>query len=94
MIIRRIGPLSVAKIVALLYACFGLCFGAVFSILSLAGVAFGSGNNIGLPAIFGIGAIVLLPILYGGLGFVFSMIATAIYNVLAGVVGGIEIETQ
>jgi len=42
----------------------------------------------------GIGAIVLLPILYGGLGFVVAIIARWLYNLAAGFVGGIEIDVQ
>jgi hypothetical protein len=33
-----------------------------------------------------------LPFLYGVCGFVFTAIACAIYNVVAGLVGGIEVE--
>lgn len=42
--------------------------------------------------LFGAGAIVVLPIFYGVLGFVFAGIGAAIYNLVAGWVGGIEID--
>ena len=42
----------------------------------------------------GLGAIVILPIFYGGLGFIVAVIASALYNLAAGWVGGIEIELK
>ena len=93
MVIKRVGPVSVAKIAGSLYAFFGLCFGALFSLMAMAGAAFG-GEGSGYGALLGIGAIVAMPILYGGFGFIFTLIGAAIYNVIAGMVGGIEIETQ
>jgi hypothetical protein len=42
----------------------------------------------------GVGAIIVLPIFYGGLGFVGTLIAAWLYNVIAGVVGGIELDVQ
>ena len=36
----------------------------------------------------------IFPILYGGLGFVFTMLAAVLYNVVAGMVGGIELDMQ
>ena len=94
MVIKRIAPLSVAKVAGSLYAFLGLCFGALFSLAAMAGAAFGGEGSGGFGALLGVGAIVALPILYGGFGFIFTLIAAAIYNMIAGVVGGIEIETQ
>jgi hypothetical protein len=93
MVIKRVAPLSVAKVAGSLYAFLGLCIGALVSLLSLAGSAF-SGEGSGFGALLGVGAIVAFPILYGGFGFIFTLIAAALYNVIAGMVGGIEIETQ
>jgi hypothetical protein len=99
MVIRRVGPLSCAKIAGAVYAVIGLCFGLFFaafgSLFSAAGMA--SDAPSGMPmigALFGIGAIVILPILYGVMGFIATLISAAIYNLVAGVVGGIEIDVQ
>ena len=43
-------------------------------------------------ALFGVGAIIFFPVLYGVLGFIGSLIVAAIYNVLASAVGGVEVE--
>jgi hypothetical protein len=43
---------------------------------------------------FGVGAIILLPVLYGGLGFVAALVGAWLYNLISGFVGGIEIDAQ
>ena len=43
---------------------------------------------------FGTGVALALPILYGVCGFIFTAIACAIYNFVAGFVGGIEVELE
>ncbi len=94
MVVRRVGPLSVAKISGVLYAIFGFIAGAFISLFSVVGSAF-TPDNAGFPGLlFGIGAIILLPIVYGLLGFVFSLLGAALYNLIAGWVGGIELDLQ
>ncbi|MFM8912259.1 MAG: hypothetical protein ACKOE6_04970 [Flammeovirgaceae bacterium] len=43
---------------------------------------------------FGFLSIIIFPILYGGIGFVAGLIGAAIYNLIAGWVGGIKIELK
>ena len=95
MVIKRIGPMSVGKIAGTLYAVIGLLIGAVFSLIAMAGSAMAdTSGGAGVGALLGVGAIVIFPILYGGLGFVFTMIAAVLYNVVAGWVGGVEVDLQ
>jgi len=95
MIVKRVGAMSFAKVAGTLYAFMGLCFGAVLSLFAMIGAATVPDNpGRGLGMLFGVGAIVLLPILYGGIGFVFSLITAGLYNVVAGMVGGVEIDVQ
>ena len=94
MVIRRIAPLSVAKVMGALYALMGLIFGALISLFSLVGAGM-MGDEGGFGGmIFGIGAIVILPIFYGVLVFVMMFIAAALYNLVAGWFGGIEIDVS
>jgi hypothetical protein len=81
--VRRFGIAQTAKVVGILYALMGLIFLPFF----LLGAMF-SPNGMG----FGIGFAILLPILYGVCGFIFTAIGCAIYNWVAGMVGGIEME--
>lgn len=98
MTLKKIGVLSVAKISGVMYATMGLLFGlvlsAVFSLIPMA--AAGSDSN--LPAwlgtMFGVGSLVFMPIFYGVLGFVMGAIGAALYNLFAGLVGGIELHLE
>jgi len=93
MIVRRVGALSFARVSGFIYAFIGLILGACFALLSvLGGAATGEASGPVAGAIFGAGAIVILPLLYGGLGFVVSLLGAALYNWAAGLLGGIEID--
>jgi hypothetical protein len=95
MVLKRLGPLSCAKIAGTLYAIIGLLVGAVFSVLSLAsGLGWNASGDTGFRPLIGIGAIVAFPILYGGMGFVTTLFGAWLYNILAGSVGGIEMDFQ
>lgn len=95
MIINRIGPLSIAKLSGLLYAIFGLVFGGIFSLIAMAGgFASDTAGAAGIGAIMGVGAVIVFPIFYGVLGFVSTLVGAWLYNVAAGVVGGVEVDIQ
>jgi hypothetical protein len=97
MVVNRIGAVSLAKIAGILYALVGLLFGAVLSLLAMAGALGGAqdaGQGALFGAIFGAGAIVLFPVFYGVLGFVTVLIMALLYNGIASIVGGVEIDVQ
>ena len=95
MVVKRIGPLSVAKNVAVLYAVLGIIIGAFFSLAAVAGAfADDSGVGAGVAGIIGVGAIVAFPIFYACLGFIGALIAAALYNVVASMVGGVELDVE
>jgi hypothetical protein len=96
MIVRRVGPLSLAKLMGALYLLVGLLFGAVVSLISIVGGALGPSEEAGgiLGALFGTAAILVLPFFYGALGFLTALIGAALYNAVASIVGGVEIEMQ
>jgi hypothetical protein len=97
MTITRVGPLSVAKIAGLLGIVIGLIAGALFSLVAMGGAAMGAAagdDGAMFGALFGVGAIIVMPIFYGCMAFVMTLIQAALFNVAAGMVGGIEIETR
>jgi hypothetical protein len=96
MVVKRVDPLSFAKITGVLYALLGLCFGAIFTLVAAVGAAVSDRlyGGSGLGFLLGIGSVIALPIFYGGLGFLFSLIAAALYNVVAGWVGGVAMEIE
>lgn len=67
--------------------------GAFVSAAAIAG-SFASHDSALPMSLFGAGAIVFLPLCYGVLGFVSTLIMAWLYNVAASVVGGVEIQTQ
>lgn len=94
MIVKRIGPLSFAKITGILYGLMGLIFGALISLFSVVGGAFAPKDAGMMGMLFGAAAIVILPIFYGVLGFIMTLIGAALYNLVAGWVGGVELDLQ
>jgi hypothetical protein len=98
MTITRVGPLSVAKVAGILYVVIGLIAGCLVSLLALAGGFAGAAADADgagpMAALFGVGAIIFLPIFYGVLGFIGSLIMAWLFNVAAGLVGGIEVDAR
>ena len=96
MVLKSVGVLSAAKIVGLMYAILGLISGLVFAaIFSM--IPMGDANPdmpTWLAPMFGTGAILIMPIFYGCMGFVGGAIAAVIYNALSGMMGGLELRLE
>lgn len=99
--IRKIGVLSVAKMYALMMLVISLIISIPYGlfIMVFGAAMMGTGERAGLAA--GGGSIVIgllfmigLPIFYGLIGFVFGAIGALVYNIFAGIVGGVEIEVE
>ena len=95
MVISRIGVWSASKLYAAIMAAAGLLFGLMFAALSMFGAAAGLQEDAGFMAsMFGVGAVIILPIFYGVMGLVASAIGALLYNIFAGVVGGLEVDVE
>lgn len=81
--IRRFGVGQTAKVVGVLYLLVGLLLAPMFLLAAILAPD---------QASFGVAFAVGLPILYACAGFVGAAIGCAIYNIVAGWVGGIEVE--
>jgi hypothetical protein len=87
--------MSLAKILGGIYAVMGFVFGAIISLFSVLGSAVLSGQGGGNASLlFGVGSIIILPLMYGLLGFIFGLFTGWLYNVIAKHLGGLEIELQ
>ncbi len=88
--IKRVGVLQLAKILGVLYLLMSaiFCLPAGVFMMLIGGF---QGQEQGF--IGGIGMF-FLPVLYGVGGFIGGAISAALYNVVAGLVGGIELELQ
>ena len=97
MVLKSIGVLSAAKIAAVMYMVMGflagLFFAAIFSMMP-AGLEGPDAPPAFLAPMFGIGAIVIMPVMYGAIGFCVGAVGALIYNALAGVIGGVELRLE
>jgi hypothetical protein len=95
MVITRVAPLSCAKVAGVLYLIMGFVFGAFVSLAGmLGGMATGVERGGFFGAVFGMGAIIVLPLLYACLGFVMTLVLTWLFNVVVGITGGIEVDVR
>jgi hypothetical protein len=78
----RIGPHQAGKVLGIMYLLMGVLV-AGFMLLS---AVFTSGDKTGM-VIFAVAA----PLGYGVIGYLFTVIAAALYNAIAAFVGGLEI---
>ena len=97
--IKRIAPLQAGKMMGVLYGCMGLIFLPFFALAGAVGAfAQHAQNSSGPPAVlvsgimFGFG--ILMPVIYGVMGFVGGIIMAVIYNLIARWVGGFEVEVE
>lgn len=86
--IRRIGIYQTSLVVAALYGLLGLLFMPIVWVMGRIVPTEGANAMGGFGMVFVLG----MPILYAVIGFVTTAIACVIYNILAGITGGIEIE--
>lgn len=95
MVIRRVGALSCAKVAGLLYLILGFVFGGIVSLFAVGGSMLADTPARGFGGfLFGAGAIVILPICYSVFGFVMTLIMAALFNVIVGITGGIEVDVS
>jgi hypothetical protein len=104
MMVRRVGIFSVAKIEGLLMFVVGLFIGVIYGLIFIifgAAIMASMAQRSGDQALAGVGPIVggiimmiAIPIFYGIMGFIGGAIGALIYNIAAGVVGGIRLELE
>lgn len=91
--IKRIAPLQLGKMLAILYGIMGLLFVPFFLIMSAMATHLPPSQRGGMMA-FGAGFAIAAPLFYAAMGFVFGVLGALIYNVVAKWVGGIEVEVE
>lgn len=91
--VKRIGPGSAFKVGLALYGLLGLILGVIFALISAVGGAVAPASQAGVfRMFFGVGAIVALPIFYGIIGGIGGALSAFLYNLVAGWVGGLEVD--
>ncbi len=103
--IKKLGIISVAKIYAVMMLVLSLLiaipYGLIIIVVSLIG-GLGAGSQDGLAGlavggggvVMGIVVMIVIPIVYGFMGFIGGILSALVYNIFAGIVGGIEIEVE
>lgn len=86
--IRRVGIYQTSLLVAALYGVLGLLFVPIVWVMGRMMPTEGADALGSFGLLFALG----MPVLYAVIGFVTTAIACVIYNLLAGLTGGIEIE--
>ena len=95
MVIRKVGVWSVARMYGALSGGMGLIFGLILAVASVVGFSLAEGDEPAfVAAAMGVGAVVILPLFYGVLGICVGALGAFLYNVLAGLVGGVTIEVE
>lgn len=97
--VKRFGVLSVGKVTAVLYAFLRFVLGAINALVFMAISSFGASSPEASKMMFGglffgVGSLLFLPILYGVLGAIFAMLSALLYNGVARLVGGIEVDLE
>jgi len=96
--LKRIGPGSAFKVGLVLYALLGVFIGIIVACVSLVAGSLGPAAAAGAPGArmlgfgMGFGAIIFFPVFYGVIGGIFAAVGAVIYNVVAGWVGGLEVD--
>ena len=108
-VIKRIGVLSLAKLMGVTMGGFALVIGVfygifivLFSVIGAAGLLgageeqglLAGGAGLGLGLLFAVGMVIGLPIIYGFFGFVFGLLYGWIINLALRFCGGLEFEVQ
>jgi hypothetical protein len=91
--IKRIAPLQLGKMLAILYGIIGLLVIPVFLVMASVGSQLPEGQR-GAFMAMGAGAAIFAPIIYAVMGFIIGVIGAFIYNLVAKWVGGIEVEVE
>jgi hypothetical protein len=95
MVIRKVGIWSVARMYGALSGGMGLLIGLIIAVASVVGLSLAEGDEPPfIAAAMGVGAVVIVPLFYGVLGICAGAIGGALYNLLAGIVGGVTIEVD
>lgn len=93
--IKRFDVMSCGIMLGALYMILGLVVGAIFFLISLVGIAAGGGGEAAMGGLIGgVGVLIIAPLFYGAMGFIGGIIGALLYNLVAGMAGGIRMDLE
>ena len=92
--IKKINALSFAKIYALTLAIFGFIAGFFMALASFFKVNMPAGASNNSVYAMGVLAVVILPLMYGLMGFIVGWFSAALYNFAVKWVGPVEVDVE
>lgn len=92
--VKRFGVLQTAKFAAVMYFIFTVILMIPFGLISIIIGSATGGKEGFFGVMFGGAFMLFMPLIYAVLGFVFVAIGCLVYNLIAKLVGGIEIEIE
>ncbi len=107
-VLRKVGVLSAAKVLAALYTILGVIYGVIYGLMLMAFSVIGSASagaggqefaelaalGIGGGIAASLGVLICTPILFAVLGFIAGAIMAAVYNFTTRFTGGLELEVE
>ena len=91
--LKRVGVLKAALIGGIMYALMALLFVPIFLFFAMvAGPMMGEPVPTGAEWLMGPSMMLLAPLIYGVIGFIGTAIGAAVYNLIAMMTGGLELE--
>ena len=99
--IKRMGVFSCAKIYSITLAAMGLIVGVIYGLIFMVvggAMMAGGGRDAGTAGasslVIGLVMMIAIPVMYGIIGFIGGIVGALVYNVAAGIVGGLELEIE
>lgn len=89
--IKEIDIMSAGTLNGAFGVCIGVIVGVIFALFNLLAVMMGAGNA---GIVMAIGALFVFPLIYGVLAFIGGLVGALIYNLVAGMAGGIRIKVE
>jgi hypothetical protein len=92
--LKKIGVLSAGKMGAGVFGAMGVIIGVIYAAIGFVagGVAMARGEEGGMLGFaLGAGAIILMPLIYIVLGFLYGLFVSFVFNLVAGHLGGVEL---
>ena len=91
-VLKRVAPESAFKVGVVAYGILGLILGLICSAIAAAGITLGRHGHTPFVGRLGAMAVIVCPIVYGIVGGIATTIAAGVYNLVAGWVGGLEVD--